>query len=129
VRSIIEDADGNFWFNSAYKYDVYGNSKKPEGSFYNRLTSIGNIDGRPDSDFWEYLSIAKDKNNELWIATYLNGVWHYDGTKTKHYPVQHNGEDISVFSIYTDSKGQLWLGTHEHGAYNFDGTTFQKFKP
>lgn len=129
VRSIVEDKDGYFWFNSAYRYDVY-NSVKPNGeSFYRREKSIGNIDGNPDSNFWEYLSIAKDNSNDLWIATYLNGVWRYDGRTTTHYSVQSEGKDITLFSVYKDHAGGLWLGTHEHGAYRFNGTGFEPFAP
>jgi ligand-binding sensor domain-containing protein len=139
VRSIIEDRDGYFWFNSAYRYDVYGKSNTQKSSFYKREKSIGNLDGSPDSDFWEYMSIAKDNNGELWIATYGNGVWRYDGTRTTYYPVHADtfakasasggSEDITVFSIYKDNNGVLWLGTHENGAYKFNGNTFERFKP
>lgn len=126
VRSIIEDKDGYFWFNSAYRYHVYG-SDSQKHTFYSREKSIGNLDGNPDSDLWEYLSIARDNNNELWIATYANGVWRYDGKKTAYYPVQSGGEDITLFSIYKDNKGDLWLGSHENGAYKFNGKTFERF--
>jgi ligand-binding sensor domain-containing protein len=129
VRSIIEDKDGRFWFNSAYRYEVYGKSKVNKQTFYNREKSIGNLDGSPDSDFWEYLSIARDNNNELWIATYRNGVWRYDGKRTTYYPVRADGKDITLFYIYKDNKGGLWLGTHENGAYTFNGRSFERFKP
>lgn len=138
VRSIIEDKDGYFWFNSAYRYDVYGKSNLQKPAFYRREKSIGNLDGKPDSDFWEYLSIAKDNNHALWIATYTNGVWQYDGEKTTYYPVrninpfqptQADGRDIHLFYVYKDNKGDLWLGTHENGAYQFNGKTFERFKP
>lgn len=127
VRSVIEDRDGYFWFNSAYRYNVYGNTNGQ--TFYNREKSIGSLDGRPDSDFWEYLSIARDNNNELWIATYRNGVWRYDGKSTTHYPVLAEGKEITLFSVYKDNNGGLWLGTHENGAYQFKGKTFERFQP
>ncbi len=133
VRSIIEDRDGYFWFNSAYRYDVYGNhpsinnlQKQP---FYSREKNIGSLDGIKDGDLVEYMSIVKDNNNELWIATYIHGVWRYDGKNIKHYPVQNEGKDITLFSINKDNKGDLWLGTHANGAFKFNGTTFERFKP
>lgn len=129
VRSIIEDKDGCFWFNSAYRYDVYGKSATPKSTFYRREKSIGNLSGRPDSNFWEYLSIARDQHNALWIATYTKGVWCYDGEKTTHYPVQAEGKDINLFYIYKDRQGSLWLGTHKNGAYKFNGKAFERFKP
>ncbi len=134
VRSIIEDKDGYFWFNSMYRYKVYGNdsllkSNPQKQKFYSREKGIGSLDGKKDSDLWEYLSIAKDNNNELWMATYRDGVWHYDGKKVTHYAVKEGTKDITLFSIYKDNNGTLWLGTHENGAYKFNGTTFEKFKP
>ena len=128
IRSIIEDKDGHFWFNSMYCYEI-ADHNAPGQPIYKRVKSIGNLDGMPDSDFWEYMSIARDNQDELWIATYGNGVWHYDGSKTIYYPVQNNGSDITLYSIYKDNEGSLWLGTHEHGAYKFNGTTFEKWKP
>jgi len=77
----------------------------------------------------EYLSIVKDNNNDLWIATYNARVWHYNGKKTTHYPVKDNSKDITFFSIFKDNNGTLWLGTQESGAYKFNGQTFERFKP
>jgi ligand-binding sensor domain-containing protein len=128
VRSIIEDRDGCFWFNSAYRYRVYGQGDAPRRTFYSREKSIGNLDGRPDSDFWEYISAARDNNNDLWIATYENGVWRYDGKRTTHYPIQIAGADTHLFYIYKDNNGGLWLGTHENGAFRFNGQFFERFK-
>jgi ligand-binding sensor domain-containing protein len=128
VRSIIEDKDGYFWFNSMYRYKIYGNNTDKK-TFYSREKSIGSLDEKKDGNLNEYLSIAKDNNNELWIATYTDGIWRYNGKDIIHYPVKDGTKDITVFSIYKDNKGDLWLGTHENGAYKFNGRTFEKFKP
>lgn len=132
VRSIIEDKEGYFWFNSNYRYKVYDylNTEKingDDGKFYTRVKSIGNLDGKEDSDLSEYLSITKDKNKNLWIATYKSGVWFYDGKKTSQYIVKDSTKGITLFYIYTDNTGKLWLGTHENGVYVFDGISFEKF--
>jgi ligand-binding sensor domain-containing protein len=127
VRSIAEDKDGYFWFNTLYRYRVYGNNTS-EQTFYSREKSIGSLDGKRN-DLNEYLSIAKDKNNELWIATYRDGIWRYNGEGLIYYPVKDGTKDITVFSIYKDNHGDLWLGTHECGAYKFNGKTFEPFKP
>ncbi len=124
VRSIIEDNEGYFWFNSLYRYKVYGHKEK--STFYKREKSIGSLDENIDGNLFEYLSIAKDNNNELWFATYNNGVYHYDGKKITSNFVKKN---INLFSIYNDKTGQLWLGTPETGAYKFNGQTFERFIP
>jgi hypothetical protein len=129
VRSIIEDGEGYFWFNSAYRYGVFDWSPVLGQPFYRREKSIGNLDGNPDSGFCEYMSIARDQHDALWIATYRAGVWRCDKTGVTHYPVQAGGEDITLFRIYRDGQGVLWLGTHENGVYRFNGSSFERFRP
>ncbi len=128
VRSITEDRNGYFWFNTEYCYSVYDSLTLNSTTFYRRQKSIGSLDEKKSGTLNEYLSIEKDNNNNLWIATYRNGVWEYDGTKVVHYPVKLNSKDITVFSVYKDNNGDLWLGTHENGAFKFNGQSFEQFK-
>jgi ligand-binding sensor domain-containing protein len=143
VRSIAEDKNGDFWFNTAYRYSVYNENPSTKAGindsiFYKRVKSIGSLDGKKESDLNkylgkiegdlnEYLSIIKDDNNHLWIATYLNGVWRYDGEKISHYPIQVNATNIPIFCLYKDNNGAIWLGTHENGVFKFNGQTFEQF--
>ncbi|MCD6011178.1 MAG: hypothetical protein K0Q79_1040 [Flavipsychrobacter sp.] len=127
VRSIAEDKDGHFWFNTNYRYSIYGTTTTVGSKFYNRIKSIGNLDGSNNNGMSEYLSIVKDNDNNLWIATYKAGVWKYDGAKITHYPIQVNSKDITVFCIYQDNTGALWLGTHDNCALKFNGKTFEKW--
>ena len=127
VRSITEDKNGDFWFNTEYLYSVYDSTTVKSNKLYTRDESIGGLDEKKDSDLDEYLSTVIDNNNNLWFVTYRNGVWKYDGTKITNYVVQDNSKDITLFSIYKDNKGDLWLGTQENGAYKFNGKTFEKF--
>lgn len=129
VRSITEDKNGDFWFNTEYRYSVYDSTTLKSNKFYTRHASIGCLDGKKESNLDEYLSTVKDNSNNLWFVTHRDGVWKYDGTKVTHYPVQDNSKDITLFSIYKDNNGDLWLGTHENGAYKFNGTSFEKFRP
>jgi ligand-binding sensor domain-containing protein len=134
VRSIIEDKDGYFWFNTMYRYNIYGshstsgNNPDQEASWYTREKSIGSLDGREDGDLTEYLSIARDNHDALWFATYRDGVWRYDGKKITHFPVKDGSKDITLFTIYKDHAGDLFLGTHETGTYKFNGKTFERFQ-
>ena len=128
VRSITEDKNGDFWFNTENRYSVYDSTTLKSSKFYTRHESIGSLDGNNTSGLKEYLSTVRDNNNNLWFVTYRDGVWKYDGTKITHYIVQDNSQDITLFSIYKDNKDDLWLGTHENGAYKFNGTTFVKFR-
>lgn len=128
VRSITEDKNGDFWFNTEYRYSVYDSTTLKSNKFYTRHLNIGGLDGKNDSDLDEYLSTVRDNNNNLWFVTYRNGVWKYDGKIVTHYPVQIDANNITTFSIYKDSNGDLWLGTPENGAFKFNGTIFVKFK-
>ena len=129
VRSITEDKNGDFWFNTKYRYSVYDSTTLKSNKFYTRHKSIGGLDGKMESNLDEYLSTVRDNNGDLWFVTYRDGVWKYDGTKITHYPVKDNSKDITLFSIYKDNNGNLWLGSHENGAWKFNGNTFEKFKP
>lgn len=129
VRSITEDINGDFWFNTENRYSVYDSITLRSNKFYTRHKSIGSLDGNMDGNLDEYLSTVTDNKNDLWFVTYRNGVWKYDGKKVTHYPVQDNSKDITLFSIFKDNYGDLWLGTHENGAYKYNGTSFEKFTP
>lgn len=132
VRSIAEDKNGDFWFNTEYRYAIYNNKTATKNNmgnstFYNRIKSIGCLDGKKDGELNEFLSIIKDDKNDLWIAIYLNGVWKYDGENINHYPIQVNGKNIPVYCLFKDNSGDIWLGTHDNGVLKFNGKTFDKF--
>lgn len=129
VRSITEDKNGDFWFNTENRYSIYDSLTLKSNKFYIRHKSIGSLDGKNNGGLNEYLSTVRDNENNLWFVTYQSGVWKYDGTKIIHYPVQANSINITLFSIYKDNNGDLWVGTHENGVYKFNGQTFEKFKP
>jgi ligand-binding sensor domain-containing protein len=132
VRSIAEDQHGDFWFNTEYRYRIYNKTplaKTDTAFFYERIKSIGWLDGQKEGPLNEYLSIAKDNKNNLWMATYLNGVWRYDGEKIQHFPIRVNGRNIPVFCLFKDNAGEIWLGTQENGVFKFDGNGFEKFAP
>lgn len=133
VRSITEDRDGYFWFNTNYKYQIYSKSiptklESEEKRFYKRIPNIGSLDGMITGDLNEYLSIIKDEEDHLWIALYLGGVWKYDGRKIHHYPIRIDGKDIPIFYLYKDHYNKIWLGTHENGAFIFNGSGFEPFE-
>lgn len=126
IRSIIEDSEGKFWFsNTLHRFNVYGQDNTTN---FTKELGIGSLDGEKDGDLVAIISMEKD-DDDLWMATYNQGVWRYNGQQISHYPVKYNGKDITVFTIYKDNHGELWLGTHENGAYKFDGKAFEKFKP
>ncbi len=127
VRSITEDVNGDFWFNTEYRYHVQ-DSIIDGGSFYKRNKSIGGLDGKKESNLDEYLSSVRDDQNNLWFVTYRDGVWKFDGSHIEQFEVQVDSMNITLFSIYKDNHGDLWLGSHENGTFKFDGSKFEPFK-
>ncbi len=133
VRSIIEDHNGHFWFNTRYRYAINQSplalsSVTTSDGIFQRLPGMGSLDGKPDGEY-EYMSIAQDRNHSLWIATYRGGVYCYDGKQLKHYPITDGSKVVTLFTIHIDHAGTIWLGTHSNGAYRFNGTTFERFVP
>jgi ligand-binding sensor domain-containing protein len=69
VRSISEDKNGDFWFNTEYRYSVYDSTTLKSDKFYTRKESIGGLDGQHDGALNEYLSTVRDNDNNLWFVT------------------------------------------------------------
>lgn len=134
VRSIAQDQDGRFWFNTKYRYRVQSHSAESEAEvigsqIYSREPGIGSLDGMPNGSLDEFISITVDSHGDIWIATHGNGVFYYDGATVKHYPVTEGAKVVRLFSIFHDRNGCIWLGTHEHGAYHFEKNRFVRFQP
>lgn len=132
VRAIIEDKDGYFWFNTEYKYNIYNKSSSTKSDkdntiFYDRIKSIGCLDGKKNGDLNEYQSIIKDDKENLWIAIYLSGVWKVEGERIKHYPIQVDSKNVPIFYLFKDNRGEVWLGTEQNGVFKFNGQAFEKF--
>ena len=133
IRSIIEDGKGKFWFcNTSYRYNISPEESGGQDKTlinYTRETGISNLKTPDGKDLIYFMSAIEDNNGDMWMATYSQGVWKYDGKNISRYPVKNGSEDITLFSIYKDRHGNLWLGTHEAGVYKFNGRSFEKFRP
>jgi len=132
IRSIIEDSDANFWVcNTNYKYAVSPDSVKENDKVllkYERLKGIAGIRSSDGRNPIYFMSAIKDNEGNLWLATYDEGVWCYDGNTAKQYLVKDGNNNATLFSVYNDKKGAIWIGTHKAGVYKFNGTTFEPFK-
>lgn len=135
-RSIFEDKNGEFWIcNTKYRYmieqgdpaDPTEEEKTKSLLRYKREAGM-TLTSTEGKDLIFFMSMLEDKNGELWMATYGEGVWRYDGKKITHYPLKDGDRNITTFAIYSDNAGDLWLGTHQDGAMKFNGTTFERFR-
>ncbi len=76
-----------------------------------------------------YYTSAVVENENIWMSTYNEGVWKYDGKNLSNYSLKDKGIKVLPVSIYRDKAGVLWLATDNSGVYKFDGTAFQRFEP
>lgn len=131
IRSILEDKEGKFWFcNTSYRYNILPGSLTEQDKHlinYKREPGIDNLATPDGTNMVYFMSAIEDNKGDMWMATYSQGVWHFDGKNVTHYPVKDGAKDVTLFSIYKDKKGELWLGTHEAGVYKFNGKAFERW--
>jgi serine phosphatase RsbU (regulator of sigma subunit)/streptogramin lyase len=72
------------------------------------------------------LSIAEDKNGNLWFGTQGGGVSKYDGKSFTTFTTAQGLANNSVRSIAEDKNGNLWFGT-DGGVSKYDGKSFTTF--
>ena len=128
VRSMLEDKDGNFWLsNFTSKYKI---SDTDAVAKYEKLKGIDksneHLQGRISFFFNSGLS---DNKGDLWVTTYSQYVWKYDGNKLLNWEIKSGETEALSISIYEDDQGVLWVGTDNVGVYKFNGDTFEKFEP
>lgn len=132
VRSIVEDKDGNFWFSnilSRYSIHSQNDTSVDMGFNYQKIPGIVLSEEEQNMKFPYYISATVDHESEdLWMVTYDEGVWKYDGTDMIQYLIKEGKRNVHLFCIYKDNEGTLWLGT-DNGIYRFNGSIFKKFHP
>lgn len=61
-------------------------------------------------------TITEDKQDNLWIGTYKNGLWFYDAKtlEFEEFPVfnSKNQKASDVRTVFVDSKDRLWVGSN-----------------
>ena len=73
------------------------------------------------------LSLSEDQNGDIWMVTYQDGIYRYDGSQLHHFPVTKDGATIKLFSIYIDNSNKIWVGTHDYGPFTYDDGQFVPF--
>jgi len=120
VTDIIEDKDNTLWVS----YDGNGielfESGEEEISFHNEPIKGLNLN---TSIITELLS---DNNNDIWIGTYLNGMYRYDvdSKSATHFINTQKKCSIlpgnSVWTIENYDDNSIWVGTMSDGCGIFD---------
>jgi len=122
VQQILETRNGELLIGTNDGLQIL--DRKSE-KFYNYKPIIKN-DSIKLPEIISVNSLFEDKNGEIWIGTWLDGLFRYDSKSQvlyHYFPNSDNQNSISaskVSSIYEDSKGYIWLGTHSGGFNKFD---------
>lgn len=129
IRSTIEDKEGFYWFtNTRFKYK-FSSENSGQNITYKKEDGIEYTGEDIEIDYPYFMSVTEDKQGNLWMATYDEGIWKNDGEKLTHYLVKDGKSTVTFFSIYADRHGKLWAGSLEKGIYIFDDEEFTPFKP
>lgn len=132
VRSVIEDRDGHFWFGDTLHRYAIRRTQTVQGELateYAQIEGASVAAGEEMRSPYFMSAVLDDANHDLWVATYGDGVWRYDGSALSRVPVDDLGEEVFLSSIYKDRRGVLWLATQTTGVLRFDGAMFRRFRP
>ena len=79
--------------------------------------------------------IKEDTSGNLWLATYVCGVFRYDVSKKEWKNYVHNEKDEKslsnnkVLSVFEDSRRNVWLTTQGRGICLFHPTAPRALQP
>lgn len=129
-QSIIQDHNGNIWYNDTIGVSVYS----PSTNIFKHYTEKDGLSSN------RVRSILEDNKGKIWLAT-ANGITTYENGKfsiittptitgslnyTKAGSNVYAQIDNNINCILQDSKGNLWFG-HQKGIYIFDGKNYSHF--
>ena len=121
IGSILEDRDGNLWFNT--------------GGFWGPGSGISRYDGKNWKTFtvedglahdWVFV-MHQDRDGHFWFGTMGNGISRYDGSEFTHFSKKDVLPDDKIWAICEDRDGNLWFGTSEGGVCRYDGENWKTF--
>lgn len=117
IRSIIKAADGNLWVGT------YNGIAILDGLEFIKTINSKNNPNLPNQSVW---SLHKDKNDIIWIGTWLGGLAYYSQfTKAVFHNKQLASKDSNnqyvVTSFAQDPDGNhVWIGTESGDLSNFN---------
>jgi ligand-binding sensor domain-containing protein len=129
IRSIFEDKESSFWIcNTLHRY-IFDLEKtgKSDRLKYEKVDGIGNKEIFGGDDYIYYSHIIEDNTGNIWLTTWSQGVFKYDGKNITQYIVKDENKILNIVSMYKDNYGVLWLGTAENGVFKFNGKEFERF--
>ena len=121
VQQIIETSDNLFLVGTNDGLQVFDRSTELFRSF---SSSIGS-EGAKIPELISVNSLYEDNQKNIWIGTWLDGLFCYDYVtkKISHYFPDFKPNSISgnkISSIMQDSHGYIWIGTFSNGLNKLD---------
>jgi ligand-binding sensor domain-containing protein len=131
IRSMFEDREGLFWIcNTFHRYQFdFEKTAQSDRLQYEKRSGIGNAGTFGGDDYIYYSHIVEDNQGTLWLTTWDQGVFTYDGRNITRYEVKDGAESVQLISMYKDNQGTMWLGTPDHGVFRWKGNGFERLIP
>lgn len=127
IHSILQAPKGDFWIchtGSTFEVDVpiAGTSSFAKLQYIRQPGIAGYEAGKQ----LYIMSMLYDNKGQLWMATYDDGLWKYNGERMVEIPCPKGS---TLFKIYQDRQERILLGSHQGGLLEVVDTTILPFNP
>lgn len=121
VQQILETSDNLLLVGTNDGLQIFDRKTELFKSF---SIAIG-AEGAKIPEIFSVNSLYEDNQKNIWIGTWLDGLFRYDpvAKKISHYVPDSKRNSISgnkISSIVEDSKGYIWIGTFSNGLNKLD---------
>jgi len=101
IHVIFKDQTGALWMGSNV-----GLFKNEDGLNWELVAPLPNV-----------ISIAEDRDGNLWVGTQSDGVYKYDRSSCNKLNINGMANNQAIWCMIRDHEGYLWLGTDGAGAF------------
>jgi ligand-binding sensor domain-containing protein len=116
MRSMLQDRNGNLWFNNEDGVTRY------DGKYLSHFVISNGANKNAI-----ILCMLEDKSGTLWFGTFGGGVLRFDGERFTQFTEKDGLSNNIVNSIIQDQSGNYWIATSGGGVSKFDGSGFTHY--
>lgn len=118
VTSVLIDSKQRIWYGTGK--GLFRISAAGKGFKVRAMSAVSHYMGNAIT------TIAEDKKGTIWIGTYGDGAYRFDGTKYSRIDFHHELYKQTVLDILCDDDNNIWFATLTKGVvhYNTVGRTF-----